>query len=323
MPRSRNVASLDDLRLMTRVAYLYYNNKQKQSIIAHQLDLSQATVSRLLRRAEEAGIVRISVNMLAGIYTELENDLCARYGLKAAIVVHVDNDVDDLIAHHIGSAAAYYVETTLATHEVVGLSAWSTVLLAMVNALHPFGKPSHARVVQVLGGLGSPSAEIYSSRLTDRFANLVQGEAIHLLAPAVANSSKMRKALQCDPFIKEALGLFDEVTLALVGIGSMETYKLLASSGNAFSESDLDTLREAGAVGDICLRFFDAEGQPVAISLDKRVMSMSLPQMKAAKRCVGIAGGPHKTEAIRGALLGNWINVLVTDQNTAQRLLLE
>ena len=35
---------------------------------------------------------------------------------------------------------------------------------------------------------------------------------------------------------------------------------------------------------------------------------------------VGVAGGARKFEAIRGAMRGKWIDVLITDLGTAQRL---
>ena len=311
----------EELRLITKVAYLYYRQQQKQSDIAKQLDISQATVSRILKRAEEEAIVRITVNVPTGVYTQLESDLCAQYGLKAAIVVHCDDERDDAIFDHIGSAAAYYVETTISKNEVVGLSSWSSSLLAMVNAMHPLAKATNAKVIQSLGGVGNPSANIYASRITERFANLVQGEAIYLPAPGVASSVQMRDELMTNPFVQQAVGLFDQVTLALVGIGSIEPSKLLMSSGNVFTAEELSMLQERGAVGDMFLRFFDLQGQPVITPLNDRVISMTLEQLSRVKRSVGIAGGPRKTNAIRGGINGGWINVLITDHMTAHRLL--
>ena len=116
------------------------------------------------------------------------------------------------------------------------------------------------------------------------------------------------------------MALFDRVSMALVGIGALEPSKLLASSGNVFSNEELEMLRSRGAVGDICVRFFDAQGKPVLMPLDDRVISMSLEQLKRVKRSVGVAGGKRKHEAIRGALLGGLINVLITDRFTAERL---
>ena len=126
--------------------------------------------------------------------------------------------------------------------------------------------------------------------------------------------------MQADQFVKNALALFDKVTLALVGIGSVAPSKLLASSGNVFSTDELEMLRTQGAVGDLCLRFFDAQGQPVHTPLNERVIGISLDQLKKVQRSVGIAGGKRKTAAIQGALAGGWINVLITDHFTARRL---
>ncbi|MBO0794098.1 MAG: RNA polymerase subunit sigma-70, partial [Ktedonobacteraceae bacterium] len=120
---------------------------------------------------------------------------------------------------------------------------------------------------------------------------------------------------------RDAMCLFDQVTIALVGIGTVEPSGLLASSGNIFSPEELDMLRVAGAVGDICLRFFDASGTPVTTPLNDRVIGMKLDQLRQVKRAVGIAGGQQKISAIRGALQGRYINVLITDRFTAQRLL--
>lgn len=311
----------EERRLLARVAYLYYSQRQTQTAIAQQLDLSQATVSRMLKRAEEEGIVRISVNMPTGVYTDLEDALCDHYGLKQAIVVHCDDENEDSIYHHIGSAAAYYVETTIGKQEIIGLSSWSATLLAMVDTLHPLAKSSGAKVVQILGGVGNPSAEIYATRITERFTRLLHGEAVYLPAPGVVTSAQLRDELMNNTFVRQAVALFDQITLALVGIGSIEPSKLLAQSGNIFSEDELNLLRENGAIGDICLRFFNADGQPVITPLDERVISMNLHQLKQVRRTVGIAGGKRKVDAIRGALVGGYINVLITDHHTAGQLL--
>ncbi len=321
MATVRRSATQEELRLVTRVAYLYHTRGLKQAQIAQQLDLSQATISRLLRRAEQDKIVKTTVNIPTDIHTELEDELCSRYGLKSAIVVHCDDESDQAVIHHIGSAAAHYVETTLGRDEVVGLSSWSSALLAMVDAMHPLSRASNAKVVQILGGVGEPSAAMYAARITERFASLVQGEPVYLPAPGVAKSADIRRELETDVYVREALDWFAHVTFAIVGIGSIEPSKLLASSGNVFSGDELSALQEAGAVGDICLRFYDAGGRPVRLPLDGRVVSIRLDQLASASRVLALAGGRRKVEAIRGALAGGLVNILITDQLTAGALM--
>ena len=112
-------------------------------------------------------------------------------------------------------------------------------------------------------------------------------------------------------------------TSRMAGVSINTVTKLLASSGNIFSAEELELLRERGAGGDICLRFFDRQGEPLLTPLNERVIGMRLEQLQKVARSVGIAGGQRKLHAIRGALLGHWINVLITDRRTAEALVEE
>ncbi len=315
------MSRFDEQRLMVRVAQMYYQRKMSQSIIAHQLGLSQATVSRLLQKSIVEEIVRISVNVPQGVYTKLEEELISKYELLDAVVVDSQSiDNENIINRDIGSAAAYYIETILKQNDLIGISSWSSALLALVDAMQPVPKKDNVRVIQILGGVGNPSAELHANRLTSRFARLVNGDAIFLPAPGVVGSPEILDAFYNDEFVKNAKKLFDEITIALVGIGAVEPSPLLKESGNIFSKEELETLRKDGAVGDILLHFFDENGKPIKTFLDNRVASMELKQLKEAERSIGVAGGTRKIDAIRGALIGKWINVLVTDRNTATNL---
>jgi len=309
----------DELRQIAKVAGLYYQRGVRQADIATQMSLSQSTVSRLLKRAEQEQIVRITVSVPPGAHPELESELEARYGLKEAVVVDTVGD-DEQILRDLGSAAAFYVETTLKEGDVVGISSWSATLLAMVDAMHPLPRSTRAEVVQILGGVGNPAAELHAAHLTRRLATFTHGSAVFLPAPGVAGSADAARIYVDDPFVRSAVERFDHITLALVGIGALQPSTLLASSGNIFSAEELDLLRARGAVGDICLRFFDRQGQRVLTPLDQRVIGMRPEQLRKVARSVGIAGGQRKHDAIRGALSGGWINVLITDRWTAEAL---
>lgn len=306
---------------MAKVAHLYYEQDQKQSDIAAHLEISQATISRLLKRAEKEKLVRITVSMPNGVYPDLEDAIEVRYGLKQVIIADCAHNEDHSILRAIGSAAAFYLETTIKQHEIIGISSWSSTLLEMVNAMRPLNRQLETKVVQILGGLGNPAAEVHAAHLTQRLASLVHGAAFFLPTPGVVGSTEARQVLLQDQFVLPTIDLFDHVTLALVGIGAIEPSKLLMESGNIFSASELYDLSQEQAVGDICLRFFDAEGKPIMTPHDERVIGMSLPQLQVVERTVGVAGGQRKLAAILGALKGGLVNVLITDRFTAQSLL--
>jgi DNA-binding transcriptional regulator LsrR (DeoR family) len=314
------MSALPETRLITKVVTLYHEQKLTQTDIAKRLGISQVTVSRLLKRAEESQIVRTTVISPPGAFVELEDTLERKFGLTQAIVGESPSEADDAIQAAIGAAAAYFLMTTLGSEEIIGVSSWSASLLAMVDQMHPVRKIERCKVVQVLGGLGNPAAEAHANHLVTRLARLVNGEPCFLPAPGVVGAASSVTVLLKDPYVQQTLELFGKLTIALVGIGSVEPSYLVASSGNVFSAQELQEIRERGAVGDICLRFYDANGHEVQDPAGNRVIGIDLKTFRHVPRAVGIAGGERKYAAILGALRGKHINILITDQFTAAKL---
>jgi DNA-binding transcriptional regulator LsrR (DeoR family) len=312
--------NLPDLRLMTRVARLYHEERLLQSEIANRLGITQVGVSRLLKKAEEHGIIRTTVVTPPGAFAELEELIEHRFGLSQVIIGEATGDSEEAARAAIGSAAAQFLESTMRSGEVIGISSWSASLLSTVNQMHPIRKIEKCLVVQMLGGIGSPSAEQHANHLAVRLARLVRGEARFLPVPGIVGSARAAKVLLQDSNVSNTLALFEKVTLALVGVGTLEPSSLVASSGNIFSKEELESLQDQGAVGDICLRFYDAKGRAIRGSLNDRVIGMALEGLRQVRRSVAICGGKEKFPAILGAVRGKWINTLVTDQHTAQRL---
>jgi DNA-binding transcriptional regulator LsrR (DeoR family) len=312
--------NLPDLRLMTRAARLYYEERLIQSEIASRLGLTQVAVSRLLKKAEEHGIVRTTVVTPPGAFAELEELIEHRFGLSQVIVGEATSDSEEPVLAAIGSAAAQFLESIVKSKEVIGISSWSTSLLSTVAQMHPVRKVENCLVVQILGGIGSPSAEPHANHLALRLARLVHGDARFLPVPGIVGSTNAAKVLLKDPNVSNTVSLFEKVTLALVGVGALEPSSLVASSGNVFSTEELESVQKQGGVGDICLRFYDAKGQAMRGALDDRVIGMTLEGLRRVQRSVAICGGKRKFPAILGAARGKWINTLVTDQYTAERL---
>jgi len=314
------VSRLNELRMIARVAQMYHIEGQRQAEIASHLRISQATVSRMLKKAQEEEIVRTTVVAPSGTYVELEAGLRERYGVKEAIVVECAEDRTGAVMARIGEAAAHIIEATLQPGEIIGVSSWSETILKMVDNIHPMKSGKAKYVVQTLGGMGDPTVQIHATQLTSRLARLTGAEARLLSAPGVAQSREAKLVLLSDPYIRETIDLFGRITLAVVGIGALEPSSMLARSGNVFSPNELTAVKEAGGVGDISLRFFDEAGKMVKTPLDDRVIGMPLEDLAKVERVIALAGGAAKTEAIRGALKTGTIDVLITDKFTAERL---
>lgn len=314
------MSRLDEIRLMAKVARMYYDQGIRQQEITERLNIHQSRVSRMLKRAREMNIVRISVTTPAGFFPDLEDELENRFQLKEAVVVDSDGEEERMV-RDLGAAAAFYLETTLKPEMVIGISSWSRSLFSMVDTLHPSSAGSGGKVVQILGGVGNASTQYQAMLLAQRLAGLIGASPVLLQAPGVVGSAEAKAVLAQDPAVQEAANLFANLDLALVGIGSLEPSSLLASSGNIFSAEERAQIRRAGAVGDICFQFIDADGKLVDSLLMDRVIGIDLATLKSTPRVVGIAGGEAKIPAILASLKGKRINVLITDRLTAERLI--
>ncbi|CAN7668469.1 sugar-binding transcriptional regulator [Pararhizobium sp. LjRoot235] len=311
---------LNELRLIARIAQMYHVEGKRQAEIAEIMRMSQATVSRMLKRAEQEDIVRTTVIPPPGTFADLETALRDRYGLTEAIVIDCSEDRDGAIMARIGEAAAHFLEVTLQEDEIIGVSSWSQTILRMVDNIHPLKSAKAKYIVQILGGMGDASVQTHATQLTARLAKLTGGEPRLLLVQGITSSREAKLVMLADPVVRGTMDLFGRLSLAIVGIGAVEPSELLARSGNVFSRQEMAMLNEAGAVGEISFRFYDQDGKPVETPLNERVIGISLEDLKKADRVMALAGGESKTQAIAGALKLGVIDVFVTDKFTAARL---
>jgi DNA-binding transcriptional regulator LsrR (DeoR family) len=313
----------DLLRLTTRAARLYHESELSQIEVAAALGLSQARVSRLLKQAKALGIVRTTVHVPEGVYTDLEEQLEGIYKLdQIAIADLPDGERHDetAVMRGLASTTARLLEAMLPNCLHVGISSWSETLLSAVNVMRPTA-PGLKTVIQLLGGLGRVNSPASATRLTEALSRLTHAEPHLLMAPGVVANEKLRRALYQEPSCSDVFERYDHLSAVLMGVGALPPSRLLRESSIVITKDDIAALQAAGAVGEVCMRFFDAKGKPVSSSFNKRVVGIRAEQIRAVRHRIGVAGGARKFEAIRAVLRGRWVSTLVTDHATAKRLL--
>jgi len=310
----------DVRKLLYKVATAYYEDGLTQRQIGERLGISRIKVSRLLQQARDEKVVQITIVPPQGSSVDLERALEAKYGLLEVVVVTPYGYKDAEMAPSLGAAAAECLERCLDGDEVVGLS-WGTTLRAVIDAL-PMKYWPGMTVIQILGGLGNPGAEIHGSDLARRLAQSFGAKLRLMPAPGVVKSELVRDALVEDPQIGGTLELAETADVALLGIGIPLHGSVVQHSG-ILSREEIIHFMEDGAVGDIALRFFDSQGRAMEHEVNNRTIGLTIPQIQKIPRRIGVAGGEKKHDVIRAALKGKLINVLVTDDQTALHLLAE
>jgi DNA-binding transcriptional regulator LsrR (DeoR family) len=302
-----------------KIATAYYDDGLTQQQIGKQFGISRIKVSRLLQAARDERVVQITITPLQGSNTEIEHRLETQYGLREALVVTCSADQTDTIVNELGRVAASCLVRCLQSREVVAIS-WGTAVLSVVNALPPMDFPD-VRVVQLLGGLGELEAQTHGADLARRMAQALGAKPRLIHAPGIVKDKTVRDALALDPQVADTLALAAQADVALVGIGALEPGSTLLSSRNTLSADEITDLRARRVAGDIALQFFDEDGQRMHHPIDDRIVGTDLERIRKIGRVIGVAGGAEKLRAIRAALRGRLVNVLVTDLQTAQRLL--
>ncbi len=313
---------LDQLRMMTKVSHLYHNRGMVQSEIAKTLGLSQARVSRLLSAAEEADIVRTVVVPPEGLNTDLEERLESVFGLLEVHVVDASGETEAERTETLGRALSNVFEIQPIENKTIGFTSWSRSMRNFVSSLSKLPHAKAKAVVEMLGGVGQPAVQHAATTATERLAKLTDAEARFLRVPGVVPSVAVKEAiLETDPFARAALETLGNIDIALIGIGGLHVVAPLVAGDNFFTEEQFEMAARAGAVGEINLRFMDANGNPVMTELNDLVIGITLEQLKRAERRIAVSGGESKQPALLAAVRGGWINVLVTDEESAEYLL--
>ncbi len=308
------------MRLITRVARLHHMQGLRQSEIAETLEISQASVSRFLALAEEHGIIRTIVVPPEGLYPELEDGLAKAYDLQAVYVVDITAR-ESGIELILGAAAAQCLAGDVQDGPLLGLTSWSATLREMAKALPMQNNSGITRVVELLGDLGSPRLQHEAALATQQVARAFDAEAVYLRTPGVMPNADLRKIALADAHVQAALRLMGDVDVAFVGVGPADFHGPLEAGDNFFSAQQLAEVRAAGAVGQLHQRFINAAGEAVDTPLDELVVGITLEQLRKVRRKIVVAGGTAKHAALGAALNGNWIDVLVTDVNSANYLM--
>jgi deoxyribonucleoside regulator len=309
-------ASGHDRRLVLKVSQLFYRDGLSQTEIADRLRLSRFQVARLLRVALEDGYVTVKILEPERWHSGLERQLEQRFGLRAAIVVDAEESGDAETRLRAADAAGRYLEDVLADGDVLGISLGRTIQ-AVVDQL-PDRIDKRVEVVQLIGGSSRVATELNSMILTAGLARRFRSAPHLLFAPAVVAAGSVRRALLEDSEIKETFSLFGQLTIALLGIGSLaqgESSRLLY--GGLIDDASRTGLLAQGAVGDVLSYVYNSGGAILNNAAGDRMIAISPEQLLAVPHRIAVATGKVKATAITGALAGGLVNVLVTDSQAA------
>lgn len=296
--------------LATKAAWYYYMEDNTQAQIAETMGVSRAKVIRLLEEARAQGIVQFSFRKNDSQRVSAEQLLIDRFGLKDAFVVPTPLD-SSAINQSIAQGAAHYVSDHLREDGYLNIGYGDTVS-RMLGFLAK-NREESLNVVSLTGGVSYYLPSVGTTAYS-----------MHLFltpSPLVVSSRQVRDALLDEKSLQDVSTMTEYADMSVVGIGAAVEGATVLRNG-ILNEGELTVLKMQGAVGDVLNHFMDKDGNLIQTEIEDRVISTDLDKLRQLKNVVGVAGGKDKVSAIKAVLNGGYLNVLITDSDTAAELLL-
>jgi len=307
-----------DLDLLIKVSNLKYKEKMQQQDIAKLLKLSTAKVTRMLQKAFELDLIKVHIIDPNNETSKLESDLEKKYGLRRVLLAKNHNGSEDDIKKMIGQRVANYLTNILKDKDCIGTSHSSTVK-ECIQAM-PMKITKKVEVVQILGGSYNLTFEGIDS--TKELSDKLSVSPHILYAPLFVDNSDIKNAILSDSSIKRTFDYFNNINIAIVGIGSFYPIgsSTIFKSGGLLNK-EIAELKNSSVAGDVFGHFFSSEGKFCRTSVESRIITIPFEYISNIDYRIGAAVGNGKFNAIYGAAKGNLVNILATDEKTGQRLL--
>jgi DNA-binding transcriptional regulator LsrR (DeoR family) len=300
-------SSVFNRSLMHSAATLHYLDGLTQLEVSRKLQVSTATISRLLARARDEGIVRIEVADLEEI-DGTGDRLRVALGLKKVRVVDVPES--GMAAGMSFQVNALLREASLHQGSVIAIG-WGRTVQSMITAGLP--RFPGVSVVPAMGGLHETASHFQINEFVRQAAEQLQGRACLLHAPSLP-SAELRAVLLADPETARIAAMWRRIDAAILGIGDFRTAK-------ANRDIVMGSPEAGRVVGDVIRHYFDETGCEIGWPGHDDLMAVSIDELRRVPLSIGIAFGREKLRAIIGACRSRLINMLVTDARTARLIL--
>ncbi len=302
--------------MIGRVARLYYEYSMTHAEIANLLGFSRVKVTRMLAEARRTGVVEIRVHSSETLFTDLEMALVKRFGLASAWVAPTFSErAQQLDA--LGTMGALALRGCVHPGATVAVGVSATV--GRISHHVSDTEVADVTFVPATGSRLGSGEWIQPGESAQELAQAFGGTVCHLPAPMLASTQAAAELIRSEPDVARALQVASQADVIAFGVGGV-----VPGSGIIMDDTSpekMAELRSLGAVGNISAGFFNAQGEVVDTSLDSRIIGLALSDLLSIPTRVALAGGPPKVAPLGGALAGGYINVLVTDRDTAQALL--
>ncbi|NTG50457.1 sugar-binding transcriptional regulator [Agrobacterium rhizogenes] len=305
-------------RQMHQALVLHFLEGLTQAQIADQLGLSHATINRLIKRGRQLGLVEIKIKSPVEPLVDMEEQLLALGGISRAIVVPTVSDNPQTTLQTVGEAAARLLLEQIADGDTICITGGKGVS-AVVAGL----QPPRRFDVAVIPATGCVQGKHYTdvNHVSTMMADRLGGHSFQIHAPLFADSAAERDMLINMRSVADVFRQAREAKVAIVGIGSILSDDSSYYDLHPSSSTDRAAIERSGASCELLAHLLDERGSVCDYSLNRSLVSLTLPEFASIPTKIGVASGPNKAGPILSVMRGHHLDTLVTDEATGARVL--
>ena len=311
------MSELERKRFLAKIASLYYLEGLTQQSIANKLNISRTKVSRYLTRARSEGIAEIKINYPAKDFSSLEYQVEKKYKISECIIVDT-LESNEATIEAMSESFNNILSRILKDGSHIGIG-WGGSLREISKYINVMEK-SDIKVVPMIGGLGKTGTGVHTNSVAKNIADRMNGVSYMIHSPAVLDNKETKEIVEKDSNVREIMEMSSKIDTAIIGISDLGMDSTLIKTGS-FTVEDFKYLESLDVVGDVNLIFIDENGNHVPNKIDERIVRVPLDGLKKINNLIGVAFGKRKLKVLLGALRGQIINILFTDEETANGIL--
>ena len=309
---------IDDIKVLYKILRMYFIDNFNQREIAEILNFSRIKVNRYINYARKNNLVEIHLNIPPQGNASLEIAIEQYFGLNECRIAATSANPDGTLKLMALELSKIF-DRIIKKNDYLGVS-WGTTIEAMAKYIRVKRKKD-LKVVPITGGAGIEGSGRFSNFVTKAIADQFGGMSYMINVPAVLDSKEARKIIEKDKQLKLLFDLTKRISIALVGLGDISTDMSLCKIG-VLKKKDIDYLTRKGAIGMANMLCIDKNGRHLKNKIDERMINIFPEKLiKKVPIRIGVAIGDKKVEAIRAALKAKIINMLITAENTAEKLI--
>lgn len=286
---------------------------RSETEVLKEQGLINVAVSGMTITEEGANLLEELKDIMSNVMglSRLQNRIKDKLGIKKVIVVPGSFEKNETVLKDVAKYGADYFLSILKDGNTVSITGGST-MLEFANNLKTDKKYANVTIVPARGGVGK-DVETQSNNIVATIGKKL-GAHFRLLHMPDELGVEAMKTLSLEPQIKSTLNYIKETDVLVFGIGRADQMAMRRK----LPKEQVEEILSKGAVGEAFGHYFNKNGEIVH---ELHTVGIELETFKSIENSIAIFAGTSKAEAVAAMSKINKNIVIVTDEESAYKIL--